>query len=128
MITKGPSKKQVIISMSLLNTNRVMTKLVIITNKVAATLDLNIIEKYIKNVNDVDVNNVMSPRLSQIKSYLKILDISYFIENTVLLITSDIVESVIKSTHIFNNTVLVSCTWVIKASPQLNMIVIWINI
>jgi len=110
MITKGPSKKQVIISMSLLNTNKVIAKLIITTNKVATTLDLNIIEKYIKNVNNVDANNFMSPRLSQIKFYLKILDISYFIKNTILLITSDIVESVIKSTHIFNNTVLVSCS------------------
>ena len=34
------------------------------------------------------------------KSYLKILSITYFIENTNLLLTSDIVEKVIKTTHI----------------------------
>ena len=56
--------------------------LVITTNKVAAILDLNTIEKYIKNINIVDTNEVMSPKLSQSKLYLKILDIPYYIKNT----------------------------------------------
>jgi len=69
--------------------------IVITTNKVATTLDLNIIEKYVKNVDNVDRNEVISSRLSQLKSYLKILDISYYVKDTNLLITSDIVERVI---------------------------------
>lgn len=56
--------------------------MVITTNKVAAILDLNTIEKYIKNINIVDTNEVMSPKLSQSKLYLKILDIPYYIKNT----------------------------------------------
>ena len=38
-------------------------KVIIITNKIAITSDLNIIEKYIKELNDVDTINVISPRL-----------------------------------------------------------------
>ena len=70
----------------------------------------------------------MNPRLSQSKSYLKILGISYFIEDTNLSITLDIVESIIKSTHIFNNIVLASCSQVIKALSKSDMTVIWIDI
>lgn len=70
----------------------------------------------------------MSSRFSQSKSYLKNLGISYFVEDTNLSIKSDIIESVIKSTHIFNNTILASYSWIIKASPKFDIAVIWINI
>ena len=40
-----------------LNDNR---NIAITTNKVATNLDLNIIEKYIKNIDEVDTNKVMS--------------------------------------------------------------------
>ncbi len=39
-------------------------ELVIITNKVAAILDLNTIENYIKNIDVVNSSDIMSPRLS----------------------------------------------------------------
>jgi len=84
----------------------------ITTNKVATNLDLDIIEKYIKNIDEVDTNKVMSTRLSQYKSYLKILDISYYIKDTNLPITSDIVERVLQTTYIF------------KAYPKSDMVVI----
>jgi len=38
-------------------------EIIITTNKVAVFLDLSIVEKYIKELNDVDSNNVMSSRL-----------------------------------------------------------------
>jgi len=41
--------------------------LTIITNKVASTLDLNTIKKYIKNVDVVDLNNVRALSLPQLK-------------------------------------------------------------
>ena len=66
------------------------------------------VEKYMKKLNDVDVSDVISPRLSQLKSYLKILDITYFIKNTNLSVTLDIIERVIKTSYIFDNTVLAS--------------------
>ena len=75
-------------------------RLLITTNKVAAVSNLNIIEKYVKDLNDVD-SNIMSPRLSQSKLYLKILGITYFVKDTSLSLLSDIIERVIKSTSYF---------------------------
>ena len=83
-------------------------EIIITTNKVVLTLDMNTIKKYMKNLNDVDLNEVMSPRLPQLKSYLKILGILYFIKDTNFSVTVNIIEIVIKSTYIFNNTVLMS--------------------
>ena len=48
-------------------------RLLITTNKVAAISNLNIIEKYIKDLNNVDLNDIISPGLLQSKSYLKII-------------------------------------------------------
>ena len=70
----------------------------------------------------------MSPRLSQSKSYLKILGIPYYIEDMNLPITADIVERVFQTTHIFNDIVLTSHPYVIKALSKSNMAIIWINI
>jgi len=119
---KDPLKKQVIISMKAKNSDRVMAKantyissiyrllkevkseisidfiqsdnkgLLITTNKVTTVSNLKIIEKYIKNLNNIDSDNVISFRLSQSKSYLKILSISYFVKNTNLFLFFDITE------------------------------------
>ena len=91
------------------------------TNKVASALNINIIEKYMNNVN---LNKVISHRLFQSKSYLKILDILYFIKNTNLLIPIDIIETVIKHTHIFKNTILTLCSQIIKASSKSDIAII----
>jgi len=81
-------------------------EIIITTNKIATSSDLNIIEKYVKELNDVDMNDIMISRLSQSKSYFKILSILYFVEDINLSVTLDTIKSVIKSTHIFNNVVL----------------------
>lgn len=94
------------------------------TNKVASALNINIIEKYMKNLNNVNLNKVISHRLFQSKSYLKILDILYFIKNTNLLIPIDIIETVIKHTHIFKNTILTLCSQIIKASSKSDIAII----
>jgi len=39
-------------------------EIIITTNKATATSDLNIIEKYIKELNNIDLNDIMSPQLS----------------------------------------------------------------
>ena len=100
IITKSSSRKQIIISMGTHNSERIIAqansyisninrllkdiksevftdyiwfdnkKVVIITNKVAAFSDLKIMEKYMKNFNDVDSNDVISPRLLQSRLYL----------------------------------------------------------
>jgi len=90
--------------------------------------DLNIIEEYVRNLNDMDSSDVMSPRLSQLKSYLNILGILYFIENTNIPITVDIVKRVIQTTYIFNDVVLTSCSHVIKTSSKSDMAIIWVDI
>ena len=121
MITKSLSKKQVIIPIGSNNSEKVMAKinihvsninrllkrvkseisidfiwsdnkkLLITTNKVAIASNLNIIEKYIKDLNNVDSDDIINSRLPQSKLYLKILSI-----HTNLSLSSDIVERVIK--------------------------------
>jgi len=98
--------------------------IVVMTNKVTTSSNLNIVEKYMKELNDINLNDIISTKLSQSKSYLKILDISYFIDNTNLSVISDIIERVIKSTQIFNNIVLASCPQVIKISSKSNIIIV----
>ena len=83
--------------------------IVITTNKITVFSDLNIVEKYMKELNDINLNDIISLRLSQFKSYLKILDILYFLDDTNFLIMPDIIEKVIKSTYIFDDIVLASC-------------------
>ena len=77
-----------------------------------------------KKLNDINSNNVISLRLSQLKSYFKIIDISYFTKDTNLPIIPNIIERVIRSTHIFDNIVLASYLHIIKILPKSNMAVI----
>jgi len=92
MTTKELSRKKVIISMECNNSERVMMKaniyvsninrllkrvkfdismnfirsankgLIITSNKVATTYNLNIIEKYVKDLNNIDYSNIISYR------------------------------------------------------------------
>ena len=158
MTTKDPSRKQIIIFMSTNNTERVIVQsnihisninrllkdikseiyanficsnkrsIILTTNNITSTLDMQTIEKYIKNLNNIDSNEIISPRLFQSKSYLKILDISYFIKDTNLPIFADIIKIVIKSTYIFINTVLAFRPQIIKVSLKLDMAIIWVDI
>jgi len=89
---------------------------VITTNKIATSSNLNIVEKYMKELNNIDS---ISPRLLQYKAYLKIVGISYFIEDTNLFIISNIIERVIKTTHIFDDIILAFHFYIIKAFPNL---------
>jgi len=56
--------------------------MVIATNKVVSTLDLQTIKKYIKSSQFIETDYVESPRLPQSKSYLKIIGIPYLSEQT----------------------------------------------
>lgn len=60
---------------------------IVTTNKVAAISNLNIVKKYMKNLNNVNSSDVMNPKLPQSKSYLKILGILYLVEDINLLVT-----------------------------------------
>ena len=99
-------------------------KIVITTNKIATLSDLNIIEKYIKELNNVNLSDIISLRLPQSKSYLKILGILYFVDDTNLSVMLDIIKWVIKTTHLFKDTVLASCLHVIKALLKSNMAIV----
>ena len=118
MTIKGPSRKQVIILINTKNRNCFMKELsahvynrvlknikleiiadficsdnkdiIITTNKVVSMLDLQTIERYIKNVNNIESNQVEVPRLPQSKSYLKIISISFFLEDMNTPISSDV--------------------------------------
>ena len=103
-------------------------KLIITTNKVASPSDLNTIENYIKNINNIISEDIISLYLSQSKSYLKIISITYLMKNTNVLINSNVVELIIKSMYIFNDIVLTSKLRVIKLLPKPDMIIIWVDI
>ena len=102
--------------------------IIITTNKVLSTLNLQTIKRYIKNVNNIKSNQVETSRLPQSKSYLKIIGISYLMEDTNTSILADVVEKIIKENHIFNNIVLTLRLKVIKIFFKSNMSIVWINI
>ena len=158
MTIKRLLRKQVIITMSLDNANKFINNLsshvtninralkniksdimadficiknrraIITTNKIVKDLDLQIIEKYVKNTNNIEANQVEIPRLPQSKLFLKIIGIPYILETTHTPTIADMIEKIIKENHIFNNVVLTSRSSVIKVSPKSDMLIMWINI
>ena len=66
--------------------------IIITTNKIVSMLDLQTIERYIKNVNNIKSYYIKALRLPQSKSYLKIIGISYLLEDSNTLISSDVVK------------------------------------
>ena len=52
--------------------------IIVVTNKVALQSDLQIIENYVKNIDNIDISGIEVPWLPQSKFYLKIIGISYF--------------------------------------------------
>ena len=94
----------------------------IVTNKITLALDLQTIENYIKTANCINLTGVEVLCLSQSKSYLKIISILYFQENSSSPIISNVVEDIIKQNHIFNNIALASKPCVIKIFPKSDML------
>jgi len=104
-------------------------KIIIISaNNVASSLDLQEIEKYVKSTLCTVADQIDSPRLPQSKSYLKIVSIPYLSEVSNFCLSSDKVEKILKTNHIFNDIVLTSKSRVIKISPKSDMSIVWINI
>ena len=102
--------------------------LILISNKVAAQSNTSIISNYIKNANNMNVNNIQDGWLPQSKLYLKILRLSYMIENTNTPMDMGVIENIIKSTHIFNDIKVASKPHVCKILPKLDMAIIWVDI
>ena len=83
--------------------------IMVVTNKVSMQSDLQIIEKYIKNLDDIDALQVEVPCLPQSKSFLKIIGISYFLYgNYQDCLTSNNVKTLIKQNQIFDNITFMS--------------------
>ena len=55
---------------------------------------------------------------------MKILEISYILEQTNFPITSDLIENIIKEIHIFNNIVLTLKLYIIKALPKSDIAIV----
>ena len=102
--------------------------IIITTNNVASMLDLQTIKMYITNINNIELNHVEVPRLPQSKSYLKIISIPFFLEDTNTPISSNVVKKIIKKNHILNDIILASRLRFINVSPKSDMSIIWINI
>jgi len=86
---------------------------------VALQSDLQIIEHYVKNTDNINSLCVEVPQLPQSNSYLKIIGIPYFsYNNSQDCLTSSDVENIIKQNQIFDNVVLASKLQVIKVSPK----------
>ena len=68
--------------------------------------DLSIIEKYMKNISNINLDNIDCPCFPKSKLYLKIIRLPHNIENGVL--TPEIIEDVLKDSHLFENVVLTS--------------------
>ena len=110
MITREPSRKEVIIPMAkhiaeliinsahtyITNINKCLKNsksdivagfihiinngIIITTNKPANDLNLSTIEKYLKSIQNVDSDSIESPHLPKSKSYMKIIRLLYKIE------------------------------------------------
>ena len=98
------------------------------TNFVASTAELEVIKQWLKKVAGLAASTVVEPHLPQSKSFLKILGVPYWGNNSSLPITQAQVESVIANTPIFEGVVLASRPRIMKASPSSDMSVIWIDI
>jgi len=102
--------------------------IVIMTNIVSSGSDLQEVEKYVKNSLSSDVDKVSLARLSQSKSYLKIVSIPLISEKTNSHISLDEIKDILKNNHLFNNIILASKPYIIKMSPKSDMAIIWIDI
>ena len=101
---------------------------IISTNGVTSNSDLQEIEKYVKNLLQTSNNSITTSRLPQLKSYLKIVGIPYYINKSNTRISSEDIEHTLKNLHIFNNIVLASKPRIIKVSHKSDIAIIWINI
>ena len=100
--------------------------IIITTNKPTSDLDLSTIEKYLKNVQNVNPDSIESPCLPKSKSYMKIIGLPYLSKLGVMF--PDIIEGVLKNLYLFKDTILALKPRVIKASPKSDKAVVWVDI
>ena len=102
--------------------------IIISTNNVVLSSDIQEIEKYIKSLLANDFDQISSPRLPQSKSYLKIVGILYINKKSNSHISPEDIKKILKNNYIFSNIILVSRPRIIKVSLKSDMTIIWINI
>lgn len=98
--------------------------LIITTNQVTSAQNISIIEDILKNSENINQDLIESSHLPQFKSFLKILGLLYYVENTNKVITSDIILGVLKESYIFNNIVLASKLKIIRAFNNSNSAIV----
>jgi len=95
-------------------------------NKPASDLDLSTIKKYLKNIQNINLDSIESSCLPKSKLYMKIIGLPYSSELGVM--SPDIIEGVLKDSLLFKDVTLASKPWVIKASPKSDKAVVWVDI
>ena len=116
------SKSDIIADFIHINNNGI----VITTNKPTNNLDLSTIKKFLKNINNVNLDSIKSFCLLKFKLYMKIVELSHKLDQKV--ITPDFIKGVLKESHLFKDIILASKPCIIKASSKLDMAVVWIDI
>ena len=102
--------------------------IIVTINSITIQSDLNMIKKYIKNIDSIQSETIIFPQLPQSKLYLKILGIPYIDKITNTPIYSGTMESIIKSTHIFNDICLASKPCIIKVFLKSDVVIVQIDI
>ena len=156
MTTRGQSRREIIIPMAKTNTELIINSahihlsnvnkclknsksnifadfirfnvngIIITTNKPINNLDLSTIEKYLKSIQNVNPDSIESSHLPKSKSYMKIIGLPYLSELGVM--SPDIIEGILKDSHLFKDITLASKPCVIKASPKSDKAVVWVDI
>ena len=116
------SKSDIIADFIHINNNGI----VITTNKPTNNLDLSTIEKFLKNINNVNPDSIKSSCLLKFKLYMKIVGLPHKLNQKV--ITPNFIKDVLKESHLFKDIILASKPCIIKASPKSDIAVVWIDI
>ena len=115
-------------SKTIANFIKLVDNRVIININQATLSHMNVIIKIIKNTTNINSKSIKNFHLSKSKLYLKIVGLSYYVKTTNTLVTPFLAKEVLKNTYIFNDIIIVSKPYIIKAASNSDSAVIWINI
>ena len=98
------------------------------TNSVASVVELEVIKQQMNKTTGLSKTTKIKSYLSQFKSFLKVLDISYQDSNTSLPITPTQIAVALFSSSLFKSVILEFLPHIMKISFSSDMLVIWIDI
>jgi len=116
------------LTLSLISYVLITKDLFLVSNKVVVQSDICDISHYIKNTNNMNLEDIQDGYLPQSKLYLKILGLPYLLENTNTPMDLEVIKNIIKTTHIFNDIKVVSKSHVCKILPKSDIAIVWIDI